>query len=221
LIKAVLFDLDGTLLDSAPDLVASLNFLRAAEGLDALPLASLRPSVSRGAAGLIREGMPPCDDATFAAWRDTLVAHYARNSFVHTRPFDGVSDVLEGLACLGVPWGIVTNKHEYLCRPILDATGWWDTLGALICGDTVEHAKPHPEPVLAACARIGVTPDQALMVGDDPRDIEAGHRAGSRTALAAYGYAAHQVDAGMPGAGVTIDTPIDVLDLVRQSRATP
>lgn len=215
MIKAVLFDLDGTLLDSAPDLVASLNFLRAAEGLEALPVETLRPSVSRGAAGLIENGMPVCDEATFSRWRESLVAHYAQNSFVRTRPFDGVAELLEGLRRRGVPWGIVTNKHEHLCLPILDRTGWRDSLSALVCGDTVAHAKPHPEGVLAACASIGIAPRHTLMVGDDPRDMEAGHRAGARTALAAYGYAAHLADPAMPGAGMTVNTPTEVLALLQ------
>lgn len=219
MIEAVLFDLDGTLLDSAPDLVASLNFLRAAEGLEAMPLEQLRPAVSRGAAGLIRAGMPACDEGTFARWRETLVSHYADNSYVRTRPFDGVAEMLDGLAELQLPWGIVTNKHEYLCQPILDATGWRKSLGALVCGDTVAHAKPHPGPVLAACARIGVAPAQALMIGDDPRDLESGYRAGARTALAAYGYAAHQVESGLPGAGVIVRTPIEVLEILRRKEA--
>ncbi len=220
MIKAVLFDLDGTLLDSAPDLVASLNFLRAAEGLQALPLAALRRSVSHGAAGLIRDGMPPCDAETFAMRRDALVDHYANNSFVHSRPFEGVDELLEGLAGMNIPWGIVTNKLEYLCTPILDQTGWRAAVTALICGDTVRHAKPHPEPVLAACHIIGVGPQQTLMVGDDPRDIEAGQRAGSHTAMAMYGYAADQNEDVMPRVTALIETPCEVLDLVSQMRDT-
>ena len=109
-IKAVLFDLDGTLLDSAPDLVATLNHLRASLGLAAMPLDHLRHFVSRGAPGLIKAGMPPCDDETLAMWRASFIEHYQQNSYIHSRPFDGVESMLSELAGRKIPWGIVTSK---------------------------------------------------------------------------------------------------------------
>ena len=171
MIKAVLFDLDGTLLDSAPDLIATLNHLRAGQGLAALPVEELRHFVSRGAIGLIKAGMPPCDDDTLASWRDAFLDHYQQNIFIHSRPFDGVEFLLSELANRGIPWGIVTNKMEFLTFPILEKAGWLTSASAIICGDTVSESKPHPEPVLAACRSIGVDPANALMVGDDLRDI--------------------------------------------------
>jgi phosphoglycolate phosphatase len=213
-IKAVLFDLDGTLLDSAPDLVATLNYLRAGLGLAAIPVADLRHFVSRGAVGLIKAGMPPCDDETLALWKEAFIEHYKDNSFVHSRPFDGVESVLSELVSRDIPWGIVTNKLEFLSYPILEKAGWLSSIAAVICGDTVPYSKPHPEPVLAACRKMGVEPANTLMVGDDLRDVEAGQRAGSRTAFALYGYNDQVDQSDIAGNTALIHTPEEVLGLL-------
>lgn len=220
MIEAVLFDLDGTLLDSAPDLVASLNHLRAGLGLAAMPVDDLCHFVSRGATGMIKAGMPPCDDETFASWRDSFLLHYQQNSYKHSRPFEGVEALLSALAGRGTPWGIVTNKMEYLTFPILEKAGWLSSASAVICGDSVANAKPHPEPVLAACRTIGIKPENALMVGDDPRDVEAGKRAGSHTAFVLYGYGDAESHPEITGNTVFINTPEDVLDLLVPAGAT-
>lgn len=217
MIKAVLFDLDGTLLDSAPDLIATLNHLRADLGLAAMPVDDLRHFVSRGALGLIKAGMPPCDDKTREQWRASFLAHYEENSFIHSRPFDGVELLLSELASRNIPWGIVTNKMEYLSFPIIEKAGWLNSASAVVCGDTVANNKPHPEPVLAACQIIGVTPESTLMVGDDIRDIEAGRRAGSHTAFALYGYADAESQSDIVGDAALINTPQEVLDLLHDS----
>lgn len=214
MIKAVLFDLDGTLLDSAPDLVATLNHLRAGLNLDAIPVDHLRHFVSRGAAGLINAGMPPCDDETLAAWRSAFLEHYEQNSYVHSAPFDGVQSVLSELDGRGIPWGIVTNKMEYLCFPILEKTGWRSAASCVVCGDTVGNIKPHPDPILAACREIGVQPEDALMVGDDLRDMEAGRRAGCKTAFAMYGYSDGESQSDIIGDAARLGTPQDVLGLL-------
>jgi len=209
-----LFDLDGTLLDSAPDLVATLNYLRAGLGLAAMPVDDLRHFVSRGAKGLIKAGMPPCDDETLASWQGSFLGHYQENSFIHSRPFDGVELLLSGLASRDIPWGIVTNKMEFLSIPILEKVGWLSSASAVICGDNVSYPKPHPEPVLAACRTIGVDPANTLMVGDDLRDMEAGRRAGSRTAFALYGYADQKSQFDLAGNTTLINSPEEVLALL-------
>jgi phosphoglycolate phosphatase len=214
MIKAVLFDLDGTLLDSAPDLVASLNQLRANIDLAPMPVASLRQFVTRGALGMIAAGMPGCDEKTLSQWRDTFLRHYAENSFVNTRPFDGVESLLSVLKSNGIPWGIVTNKLEYLTLPIIEKAGWSSSASAVICGDTVHYSKPHPEPVLAACQLIGADPAHTLMVGDDERDVEAGLQAGCLTALAMYGYAAHECRSEIIENTPRINSPLEVLELL-------
>ena len=214
MLKTVLFDLDGTLLDSAPDLVATLNHLRAGLGLAAMPVDELRHFASRGAIGLIKAGMPPCDDEMLELWRESFLSHYEQNSFVHSRPFDGVELLLSELAKRQIPWGIVTNKMEYLSFPILEKAGWLSSASAVICGDTVANSKPHPEPVLAACRKIGVEPANALMVGDDLRDMEAGKRAGSRTAFALYGYIDTERKSDIEDSTALIHTPEEVLGLL-------
>lgn len=214
MIRAVLFDLDGTLLDSAPDLVATLNHLRASVNLAPLPIGHLRHFVSRGAAGLINAGMPPCDDETRAEWRSAFLAHYEQNSYVHSAPFEGVETVLSELGKRGIPWGIVTNKMEYLCFPILEKAGWKSVATCVVCGDTAGNIKPHPDPVLAACRQIGVAPHEALMVGDDLRDMEAGRRAGTATAFALYGYADGHSHTDIIGDAALLHAPLDVLALL-------
>lgn len=217
LIKAVLFDLDGTLLDSAPDLVASLNHLRANRGLSAMPVEDLRHFVSRGAVGLIKGGMPPCDDETLARWRLEFLQHYEENSFIHSRPFDGVEPVLARLGQQGIPWGIVTNKMEYLSFPILRKTGWDSLASAVVCGDTASKSKPHPEPVLAACEMLGTEPENTLMVGDDIRDIEAGSRAGCHTAFALYGYADSASQSEFLNGATMLNQVEELLDLINMA----
>ena len=192
-IRAVLFDLDGTLLDTAQDLVASLNHLRALDGLPPVEVPAYRQYASHGAAGLIREGMPPGDEVTARERKERFLAHYAENAARLTRPFDGIEQVLETLERRAIPWGIVTNKPEYLTFPIVRAMGWNHRPACIICGDTLAAGKPDPSPVRLACEIIGVTPSRALMVGDDPRDLQAGEAAGTQTALAAYGYGADEV----------------------------
>lgn len=213
-IKAVLFDLDGTLLDSAPDLVATLNHLRAGLGLAAMPVEDLRHFVSRGTTGLIKAGMPPCDNETLEAWQVAFTDHFQENNFINSRPFEGVGLLLSELADRDIPWGIVTNKVESLSTPILEKAGWLALASTVICGDAVSHGKPHPEPVLAACSEIGMDPANVLMVGDDLRDVEAGRRAGCSTAFVLYGYADQESQSEIAEPTAVIHTPEDVLDLL-------
>lgn len=220
MIKAVLFDLDGTLLDSAPDLIATLNHLRAELGLAALPADELRHFVSRGAVGLIKAGMPPCDDETLTLWRQAFLRHYRENSFVQSRPFDGVELMLKTLNERNVPWGVVTNKMEFLSIPLLEKLGWQSSVSVVVCGDTVSSSKPDPEPVLAACKTIGIDPENGLMVGDDLRDVQAGKHAGCQTAFALYGYADKESRSEIADDTKLIKTPQEVLGILEQPGAT-
>ena len=213
-VRAVLFDLDGTLLDSAPDMIATLNHLRDVRGLKAMPSEDLRHFVSRGAIGLIKAGMPPCDEDTLALWRESFIEHYQENVFQETRPFDGVSSLLSVLHENNLPWGIVTNKPKSLSVPILEQTGWISMASTVIYGDTLEKCKPHPDPVLAACNEIGFAPENVLMVGDDMRDIEAGNRAGCQTAFALYGYSASETHSHLADSTMLLKRPEEVLRLL-------
>jgi len=213
-IKAVLFDLDGTLLDSAPDLIGTLNYLRAGLNLAAMPEDDLRHFVSRGATGLIKAGMPPCDEDTLLKWKEAFISHYKDNSFNQSRPFDGVEDLLKELHVRSVPWGVVTNKMKFLCVPILEKVGWLPSLSALVCGDTVSSSRPDPGLILEACETIGIAPADALMVGDDLRDVKAGTLAGCQTAFALYGYADKESRTELTDGTTLIGSPGEVLDLL-------
>ncbi|MGA9573852.1 MAG: HAD-IA family hydrolase [Lysobacterales bacterium] len=217
MIKAVLFDLDGTLLDSAPDLVATLNHLRAGLNLAAMPMDDLRHFASRGAMGLIKAGMPPCDNERLHGWKDAFIDHYQENSYVQSRPFDGVEPLLAGLRDRHVPWGVVTNKLEFLCLPILEKAGWLSLVSVLICGDTVANSNPHPALVLEACKKLAVDPENTLLVGDDPRDMKAGKLAGCQTAFALYGYADKESRFEITESTTLVNTPQEVLEILDSS----
>jgi phosphoglycolate phosphatase len=190
--RAVLFDLDGTLIDSAPDLAGAANDLRAAHGLPALPYETLRPMVGSGARGMVGVafGVAP-GDARFEALRDDFLARYAERMLRLTRVFDTVLPVLDALASAGLPWGIVTNKASRFAEPVVQGLGLHTRTSALVCGDTTPHAKPHPAPLHEAARRLGMPAAACVYVGDDLRDVQAGRAAGMPTLAAAWGYLGH------------------------------
>lgn len=214
-IEAVLFDLDGTLLDTAPDLVGALNQLRVAEGLEPGDIDEYRRFVSRGALGLIRAGLPDRGPEREAEWRASFLAWYESHSLDATTPFVGVEALLNGLEARSIPWGIVTNKPTYLTLPILEALGWLARAGSVVCGDTLAVAKPDPAPVHHACKQLGVPAAHCALVGDDPRDLEAAEAAGALPILVSYGYGAAEVLAAR-GADrpVAIDAADALLDWI-------
>jgi N-acetyl-D-muramate 6-phosphate phosphatase len=185
----VLFDLDGTLIDSAPDLAGAANAMREARGMQALSVAALRPMVGAGARGMVRLafGVHP-GEADYEALRTEFLDRYERASLVHTAVFDGVQPVLSRLDAQGRPWGIVTNKAERFTHRIVEGLGLKQRAAVVVCGDTTAHSKPHPAPLLEAARRAGATAGDCVYVGDDARDIEAGRAAGMATLAAAWGY---------------------------------
>lgn len=189
MIKAVLFDLDGTLADTAPDLAYALNRVRSARGLAPLPLAATRPFTSHGARGLLGVGfnIQP-GDPDYDALREEFLAIYADNLCRETRIFAGMPELLDALQARGLPWGVVTNKQERFTLPLLEKLGVRDRAACVVGGDTTGQSKPHPEPLLAASRAIGVAPDSCVYVGDDRRDVEAGRAAGMKIAVAGWGY---------------------------------
>ena len=215
-IRGMLFDLDGTLLDSAPDLVASLNAVRQSEGREPLPLAEMSRFASKGAIGLLRAGMPEADETTLQEWRRRFLAHYALNSYERSRLYDGVSELLDVLDENGVPWGIVTNKFESLTYPILEAAGLGDRVSCVVCGDTLSQKKPDPAPVLLACGTLGTEPAYTVFAGDDPRDIEAGRAAGTQTAAIHYGYGSYELTGPLVAGSYAIHHPADLAGLLHR-----
>jgi N-acetyl-D-muramate 6-phosphate phosphatase len=187
-VRAVLFDLDGTLLDTAPDMVGALNALRKEHSLAHLPYVEMRPLVSHGAAALVRHGFPSVEGAPFEALRQRFLAIYADSLAAHTRPYEGVLEALAYLDSKAMAWGIVTNKPGGLTGPLLEQLGLGSRAGALVCGDTVAERKPHPLPLLHAAAQLGVEPAACIYVGDAERDVLAAQAAGMRAYVALYGY---------------------------------
>jgi N-acetyl-D-muramate 6-phosphate phosphatase len=187
--RLVLFDLDGTLIDSAPDLAGAANAMRAARGMSPLPLADLRPMVGAGARGMVRLafGVLPGEPG-YETLRAEFLDTYERASLVHTAVFEAMHPVLDALDAKGTRWGIVTNKAERFTHPIVRGLGLHERAAALVCGDTTPHSKPHPAPLLEAARRAGADAAQCLYVGDDARDIAAGRAAGMATLAAAWGY---------------------------------
>jgi len=218
LIKAVLFDLDGTLLDSAPDLVGSLNWVRGTENLSPLPLSEMAQYASKGAVGLLKAGMPESNDQQLESRRLRFLDHYAKNSFRHSRLYDGIPELLDYLGEAEIPWGVVTNKIESLTLPILEAADLQDAISCVVCGDTLNESKPHPAPVSLACGMLDVAPAETLFVGDDIRDIQAGKAAGTQTAAVFYGYGSYELIGDQVNASLQVHHPSDLLELVSQKQ---
>lgn len=211
-IRLVLFDLDGTLADTAPDLAAIANKQRTARGLEPLPLDELRPLASHGARGLIGRALgiaPPSTE--YDALKDEFYRWYDDALCVHTELFPGVPMLLDELERRGVPWGIVTNKIHRFTDPLVQALGLAQRAAVVVCGDTTPHAKPHPAPLHHAMQACGVHAAASVYVGDDKRDIEAGRAAGTRTVVASYGYLGHGADTSLWRADHAIETPPDLL----------
>lgn len=205
--RVVLFDLDGTLLDSAPDFVATLAAMLAARGQPAIAPAQLRPVVSKGSRAMLAVAFPDLD----AAARDALVPEFLQRYEAligtHAVLFDGVAAMLEALDADGARWGIVTNKPEYLARLILPQQGWSTRCAVLVGGDTLAERKPHPLPLLHAADALAADPAQCVYVGDDERDILAARAAGMRSVAALWGYRLDDDEPAHWQADVYVDVP--------------
>ena len=214
-VSAVLFDLDGTLADTAPDLAYALNSTLNHQGHNALPYEEIRPHVSHGAAALIRHGFGITPETPeYAAIRDYFMDTYINNICRETTIFAGMEQVLSTLEQRRIHWGIVTNKPSWLTDPLMDAMALTRRAGCIISGDTLEHSKPHPAPILHACDLMGVAANDALYIGDAERDIQAGQAAGTRTLTAMFGYLHETDDPDSWNADGKIHTPIEILDWI-------
>ena len=211
----VLFDLDGTLLDSAPDLAAALQQLCAEQGRAMPAYAIVREVVSHGASAVIRSAWPDAGAEAIAALLPRFLAIYGKDLAVRTRPFAGIEPLLAALDRAGTPWGIVTNKISALTLPLLGRLGLAPRAAAIVAGDTLALKKPDPAPVLHACALAGIAPRSSLFVGDDRRDVEAGRAAGLFTVAAAWGYLGGEDPAGWE-ADAVVATPQELAALLRR-----
>jgi len=206
--ESILFDLDGTLADTAPDLAFALNQQRLARGMPELAVAELRIHASSGARGLLHQGFGIApEDGGYLAMRDEFLDLYEKNLSRSSALFPGVSSLLDDIEDRGLTWGIVTNKAERFTMPLLRALHLLDRAACVVCGDTTPYAKPHPAPLLEAMSRIGIAAGQCLYVGDDERDVQAAHAAGMRVAVVRYGYLGNGRPPEEWGADMLADTP--------------
>jgi phosphoglycolate phosphatase len=218
----ILFDFDGTLADTAPDLAAAANKQRTDRGLAPLPYERLRPVASQGARGLLRVALDMTPEhPEYPAARMKFLADYEAAMTVHTTLFDGVPALLARIEQEGLRWGIVTNKMTMLAAPIVDFLGLGAKCAVLVCGDTTPHSKPHPEPLLHAARTAGVAPTDCIYVGDDLRDVQAGRAAGMPTVAVAYGYVGDGEPVAQWQADATVDSAHEIWPALEKLRGLP
>ena len=217
-VSGVLFDLDGTLIDSAPDLGAAANQMRVRRSMASLPLELYRPLCGAGARGMLEIAFAMGPDHTdFEAMREEFFSNYERCLSERTFAFDGVAELIAALQARGIAWGVVTNKSQRFALPLTAGMPLFASAGAIVSGDTTPHAKPHPAPLLEAARRMGLNPAHCLYVGDDERDIVAGHAAGMRTVAATYGYLGSRSDVAAWNAHAQINSPLALLQLLQSA----
>ena len=214
--RAVLFDLDGTFADTAPDLGRAVNMMRSARGLAPVALSETRRVTSLGARGLLGVGfgMTP-DHADYASMRDEFLQIYENNLCCDTRLFPGIAELVDRLEAKELPWGIVTNKAERFALPLMRQLGYSNRASCIIGGDTTGHMKPHPAPLLAAAEILACSPSTCIYVGDDERDILAGKAAGMETVAVRFGYL-NGSDPDTWGADYVVNAPADILTVINR-----
>ncbi|PIY27063.1 MAG: phosphoglycolate phosphatase [Comamonadaceae bacterium CG_4_9_14_0_8_um_filter_60_18] len=215
-VAAVLFDLDGTLIDSAPDLGGAADDMRVARGLPSLPIAGYRPLAGAGARGMLKVafGMEP-EHPDFLTLREEFFSNYEQRLTANTVVFDQVPELISALVQRGLRWGVVTNKSKRFADPLTRLMPLFANASTVISGDTTAYAKPHPEPLLEAARRLALPPERCIYVGDDERDIIAGRAAGMRTVAVTYGYLGEKTDTREWGADITINSALELLQWIK------
>ena len=215
-INTVLFDLDGTLIDTAPDMANALNILLAEEGDELLSYEHIRPVVSNGSAALVQLGFPQLDDqATIDRLKKRYLEIYENKLCIDSDLFPGMYELIEYIEQQNMNWGVVTNKPGWLTDPLMQQLNLHKRAACIISGDTTANRKPHPEPMYLACKLANTSPEHCIYVGDALRDIQAGKNAGMQTIIANYGYIGDWENTQDWGAHYTIDTPEQILDLLQ------
>ena len=214
-VQAVLFDLDGTLIDSAPDLGAAADKMRTDRGLESYPLERYRYMAGAGARGMlgVAFGITP-DAPEFPQLREEFFVAYENRMLLNTHVFDGVQALIDAIRARGLAWGVVTNKSARFTDPLTRAIPLFESAGAIVSGDTTPFSKPHPEPLHEAARRLGIPSNACIYVGDDERDIIAGRAAGMKTVAATYGYMGPQADATLWEADAAISSPMELLQFL-------
>lgn len=217
-IRTILFDLDGTLADTAPDLAFALNTVLKEQGKDTLPFEIIRPVVSHGGIALIQLGfgIEP-NNPDFEPLRQRLLEIYRENIARETTLFSGMQELLENIEKSSRNWGVVTNKPSWLTEPLMDALGLFDRAACVVSGDTCSNRKPHPEPILHGCQLAGSHAEQCLYIGDAERDIQAGRLAGLHTIVALFGYIGKDDNPQDWQADALLNTPADIFEWIKKT----
>jgi len=214
-INTVLFDLDGTLIDTAPDMANALNILLREEGYEAMDFSDIRPHVSNGSAALVQLGFPAlADESVKERLKKRYLEIYEDKLCVDSGLFPGMAQLLEHIENQQMRWGVVTNKPAWLTDPLMQQIGLGDRAACIISGDTTENRKPHPEPMYLACKHANSQPQNCIYIGDALRDIQAGANAGMRTVVANYGYIGEGENIAHWGADFVVETPLEILPLI-------
>ncbi|MDD1622554.1 MAG: HAD-IA family hydrolase [Methylococcaceae bacterium] len=216
-LDCVLFDLDGTLVDTAPDLVACLNKSLAAHGFSEIEHDDVRPMISHGAMAMINHVATDADEGLKSRMLDFMLDCYQANIAEHSRFFAGISETLQAIEALGLKWGVVTNKRERFTLPLMDALNLSERAACIVSGDTTAYPKPRPEPMLAACRQAGVSPENCVYIGDASHDIAAGKNANMKTLAAVYGYLKEGDQPENWGADALIERPEQLLHWIHSS----
>jgi N-acetyl-D-muramate 6-phosphate phosphatase len=211
-LEGVLFDLDGTLLDTAPDLLEALNWAMQQHGYAPVAKDEIRPYISFGAVAMVRKSLSAdTSETTRNRVMQTMLDYYQDHIAERTQLFDGMQEVLETLESRGIAWGVVTNKRKRFTLPLMDALQLAGRAACLVSGDSAAAGKPHPDPVLLACRQAGVAPRHCVFIGDSAHDIAAGKSAGTLTLAALYGYLQADDDPGKWGADGLVHNPREIL----------
>jgi len=214
-INTVLFDLDGTLIDTAPDMANALNILLREEGCEAMDFSDIRPHVSNGSAALVQLGFPALTDESIKErLKKRYLEIYGDKLCVDSGLFPGMAQLLNHIENQQMRWGVVTNKPAWLTDPLMQQIGLGDRASCIISGDTTENRKPHPEPMYLACEHANSQPQSCIYIGDAQRDIQAGTNAGMRTVVANYGYIGKDENIANWGADFVVETPLEILPLI-------
>lgn len=216
MLEAVLFDLDGTLVDTAPDMARTVNQMRTRRGLEPVPTGQVRPHVSNGARGMIIAAFGiTVEHPEFQGMREEFLELYRDNLCIESRLFDGMENLLAELEAGGIPWGVVTNKFERYARPLIEGLELASRSAVLVGGDSCPRPKPFPDPLLHAAATLGVAPMNTLYVGDDVRDVQAARAAGMPVVVAGYGYLGDGMPPSQWGADAVLDSPAGIGEWIR------
>lgn len=216
-LSCVLFDLDGTLVDTAPDLIACLNKALKVYGFDAASSDNIKPFISYGALAMINKSVSNINETTQNKILETMLTLYQNNIAEHSQFFSGINETLNTIESLGLKWGIVTNKRERFTNPLVDALNLKQRVACVISGDTTENSKPHPEPMLTACAQANVNPEECVYIGDALHDITAGKNAKMKTLAALYGYLKPDDVPTQWGADALIESPQQLTSWITQT----